>query len=258
MSYCSHAHAHSLLFTHTYPPLSTFLSGSPFLSGIGAAASRFYLLFQQHSNANIAQRAGLLTSKSGKGWSTITHFGKRTLVVLPDTRSERSKETILSSDTYDMLEKEIRRQLLPTTRHLVIVLGTPLVYPALTLFEASLDKLGDKLSRGSVIGKIFGKCKAFENVLGQFGPELLDDLVRERIYVFSRTYIIVTFIFILTLSLISPTLLGRLVGLHNPHRREETFGRAVADTCYPAQCPCHLCWWRRRFFFFFCLIVLRI
>lgn len=134
-------------------------------------------MFQQHSNAHTSQRAGLLTAKSGKGWSTITHFGKRTLLVLPDTRSERSKETILSNDTYDLLEKEIRRQLLPTTKHLVIVLGTPLVYPALTLFEASLDKLGDKLSRGSVVGKIFGKCKAFENVLGQFGPELLDDLV---------------------------------------------------------------------------------
>ncbi|KAG0026777.1 hypothetical protein BGZ82_009301 [Podila clonocystis] len=158
----------------SYPPKYQL---SNVMQGIGAAASRFYLLFQQHSNAHIAQRAGLLTSKSGKGWSTITHFGKRTLVVLPDTRSERSKETILSNDTYDMLEKEIRQQLLPTTKHLVIVLGTPLVYPALTLFEASLDKLGDQLARGSVIGKIFGKSKAFENVLGQFGPELLDDLV---------------------------------------------------------------------------------
>ncbi|KAF9430810.1 hypothetical protein BGZ94_003599 [Podila epigama] len=147
------------------------------MQGIGAAASRFYLLFQQHTNSMLSHRAGLLTSKTGKGWNTITHFGKRTLVVLPDTRSERSKETILSSDTYDMLEKNILSNLLPTTKHLVIVLGTPLVYPALTLFEDTLEKLGDQLSRGSVIGKIFGKCKAFENVLGQFGPELLDDLV---------------------------------------------------------------------------------
>ncbi|KAF9570146.1 hypothetical protein BGW38_008777 [Lunasporangiospora selenospora] len=76
-----------------------------------------------------------------------------------------------------MLEKEIKDQLLPSTKHLVVVLGTPIVYPALTLFEDALEKLGDKLSRGSAIGKIFGKCKAFENVLGQFGPELLDDLV---------------------------------------------------------------------------------
>ncbi|KAG0336931.1 hypothetical protein BG004_007853 [Podila humilis] len=147
------------------------------MQGIGAAAARFYLLFQQHSNAHISERVGLLTSKSGKGWNTLTHFGKRTLVVLPDTRSERTKDMILSNDTYDMLEQQIRSQLLSTTKHLIIVLGTPLVYPALTLFEASLEKMGDKLSRGSVVGKIFGKCKAFENVLGQFGPELLDDLV---------------------------------------------------------------------------------
>jgi hypothetical protein len=98
-------------------------------------------------------------------------------MVLPDTRSERSKEMILSNETYEMLETEIRSKLLPTTKHLVIVLGTPLVYPALKFFEDALEKLGDKLSRGSVIGKVFGKCKAFENVLGQFGPELLDDLV---------------------------------------------------------------------------------
>ncbi|CAO3565933.1 unnamed protein product [Mortierella alpina] len=147
------------------------------MQGIGAAASRFYLLFQQHANAHTTEQAGLQTSKSGKGWNCITHFGKRTMVVLPDTRSERSKETILSNETFDLLEREIQARLLPTTRHLVVVLGTPLVYPALTFVEDALEKMGDKLSRGSVIGKIFGKCKAFENVLGQFGPELLDDLV---------------------------------------------------------------------------------
>ncbi|KAI1313365.1 hypothetical protein EDD11_002675 [Mortierella claussenii] len=147
------------------------------MQGIGACAARFYLLFQQHANASMTHQAGLQTSKSGKGWNCITHFGKHTLMVLPDTRSERSKKTILSNETYDLLEQEIKHQLLPTTKHLVIVLGTPLVYPALRLFEEVLEKMGDKLSRGSVIGKIFGKCKAFENVLGQFGPELLDDLV---------------------------------------------------------------------------------
>ncbi|KAF9956031.1 hypothetical protein BGZ65_003026, partial [Modicella reniformis] len=146
------------------------------MQGIGASASHFYLLFQQHANANTTDQVGLQTSKSEKGWNTITHFGKRTLVVLPDTRSERSKQTILSNHTYDLLEREIRNRLLPTTQHLIVVLGTPLVYPALKLFEEALEKLGDKLSRGSAIGKIFGKCKAFENVLGQFGPELLDDL----------------------------------------------------------------------------------
>ncbi|KAF9195462.1 hypothetical protein BGZ51_000037 [Haplosporangium sp. Z 767] len=147
------------------------------MQGIGAVASRFYLLFQQQANARTAPKAGLITSSSGKGWNTITHFGKRTLVVLPDTRSERSKELILSNETYDMLDYQIRQQLLPTTRHLIMVLGTPLVYPALTLFEDALGAMGDGLSRDSIVGKIFGKCKAFDNVLGQFGPELLDDLV---------------------------------------------------------------------------------
>ncbi|KAF9422644.1 hypothetical protein BGZ76_003759 [Entomortierella beljakovae] len=147
------------------------------MQGIGSCASRFYLLFQQHANANTTAEAGLQTSKSGKGWNCITHFGKRTMLVLPDTRSERSKETILSDETYEFLRNEINSQLLPTTKHLIVVLGTPLVYPALKLFEDTLEKLGGKLSRGSVIGKIFGKCKAMDNVLGQFGPELLDDLV---------------------------------------------------------------------------------
>ena len=85
---------------------------------------------------------------------------------------------ILSNETYELLDRQIREQILPSTRHLVVVLGTPLVYPALTLFEDTLDSMGDTLSRGGIVGKIFGKCKAFENVLGQFGPELLDDLVR--------------------------------------------------------------------------------
>jgi len=147
------------------------------MQGIGAAASRFYLLFQQHANRQTTRQAGLSTSVTGKGWNCITHFGKRTLVVLPDTRSERTKEMILSNETYKLLDEQIRSNLLPTTKHLVIVLGTPLVYPALTLFEDSLEAMGDTLSRQGIVGKIFGKCKAFENVLGQFGPELLDDLV---------------------------------------------------------------------------------
>ncbi|KAG0003217.1 hypothetical protein BGZ80_005832, partial [Entomortierella chlamydospora] len=158
----------------SYPPKYQFCD---VMQGIGASAARFYLLFQQHANANTTSHAGLQTSKSGKGWNCITHFGKRTMVVLPDTRSERSKQAILSDDTYELLETEINAKLLPTTKHLVVVLGTPLVYPALKHFEEALEKLGGKLSRGSMIGKIFGKSKAFENVLGQFGPELLDDLV---------------------------------------------------------------------------------
>ncbi|KAG9327848.1 hypothetical protein KVV02_000294 [Mortierella alpina] len=158
----------------SYPPKYQLCS---VMQGIGAAASRFYLLFQQHASAHTAAKAGLSTSSTGKGWNCITHFGKRTLVVLPDTRSERTKETILSNETYELLNRQIREQLLPTTRHLVVVLGTPLVYPALTLFEDTLESMGDSLARGGIVGKIFGKCKAFENVLGQFGPELLDDLV---------------------------------------------------------------------------------
>ncbi|KAG0294719.1 hypothetical protein BGZ98_001681 [Dissophora globulifera] len=117
------------------------------MQGIGAAATKFYLLFQQHCNPSSA------------------------------AKSERTKEQILTKETYDHLDRQIREQLLPTTRHLVIVLGTPLVYPALTLFEDTLETMGDSLSRGGIVGKIFGKSKAFQNVLGQFGPELLDDLV---------------------------------------------------------------------------------
>ncbi|KAF9168829.1 hypothetical protein BGX21_009387, partial [Mortierella sp. AD011] len=147
------------------------------MQGIGAAAAKFYLLFQQHANDSTTAKVGLVTSPSGKGWNNVTHFGKRTLVVLPDTRSERSKETILSDETYDMLDRLVRERLLPTTRHVVIVLGTPLVYPAMTLFEDTLESMGDSLSRDSVLGKVFGKFKAFQNVLGQFGPELLDDMV---------------------------------------------------------------------------------
>ncbi|KAG0290551.1 hypothetical protein BGZ96_005972 [Linnemannia gamsii] len=158
----------------SYPPKSQLCD---VMQGIGAAASRFYLLFQQHANRQTTKQAGLMTSSTGKGWNCVTHFGKRTLVVLPDTRSERSKETILSPETYQLLNDTIRANILPTTRHLVVVLGTPLVYPALTLVENSLERMGDQLSRQSIAGKIFGKCKAFDNVLGQFGPELLDDLV---------------------------------------------------------------------------------
>ncbi|KAG0207139.1 hypothetical protein BGX31_002617, partial [Mortierella sp. GBA43] len=147
------------------------------MQGIGAAATRFYLLFQHHSNTSEPKKADLLTGASGKGYNVVTHFNKHTLLVVPDTRSERSIETILSNETFDMLEHQISTRLTDSTRHLVIVLGTPLVYPALTFMEETLQTMGDSLSRDSILGKVFGKNKAFQNVLGQFGPELLDDLV---------------------------------------------------------------------------------
>ncbi|KAG0225677.1 hypothetical protein BGW41_004590 [Actinomortierella wolfii] len=147
------------------------------MQGIGAAATRFYLIFQQHSSRQHLSKAGLITSVGGKCFHHITHFGKRSLLVLPDGRSERSKQQILSPETYDVLDREIRQRLLPTTRHVIIVLGTPLVYPPLKAVEGALEGLGDTLSRKSLLGKIFGKYSAFKNVLGQFGPELLDDLV---------------------------------------------------------------------------------
>jgi hypothetical protein len=195
--------------------------------GIGAAASRFYLLFQQHANRDSTRKAGLLTSPSGKGWNTITHFGKRTLVVLPDTRSERTKQVILSDETYRYLDEQIRENITSSTRHLVVVLGTPLVYPALTLFEDSLEKMGDTLSRQGIVGKIFGKCKAFENVLGQFGPELLDDLVCCGLCNFCTFFSIyrwlgnfVSFSFVLNSQYLAPfriVEIGRFLGLQRPH-----------------------------------------
>jgi len=144
---------------------------------MGSVATRFYLIFQQHTNAYSSSNAGLITSSTGKGYSIIAHCGQRVLLVAPDTRSERSKETVISQETYDLLDLEIRKQILPTTRHIVVVLGTPIVYPKLTMVENALDRLGDTLSRQGPLGQIFGKYKTFDNILGDFGPELLDDLV---------------------------------------------------------------------------------
>lgn len=137
---------------------------SPMVQNVGAVAFRFYLLFQQHTNPDLAVRHGFF---GGMPRSYLTYFGPQQAVLFPDARSERSLNKIMSDETYRQLYDRVRN-MSPTVKHLIVVLGVPIVYPRLTLAEKALNK--DSVA---TLMQAFGTG----NAVNQFGlPELQDDL----------------------------------------------------------------------------------
>ncbi|OMH83742.1 hypothetical protein AX774_g2757 [Zancudomyces culisetae] len=90
-----------------------------------------------------------------------------------DTRFERSLERIVSEETYNQIFDKLE-DMPPSTRHLFVLMGIPIIYPRLTYVEEAMGFL----SRSSLIKmNIFQKEGAFSKLLNDFGePELLDDL----------------------------------------------------------------------------------
>jgi hypothetical protein len=63
----------------------------------------------------------------GKSFHSIYHFGKATIIAL-DTRSERSKLRVISTDSYIALQKNL--QWVPDNcEHVIVLLAVPVVFP---------------------------------------------------------------------------------------------------------------------------------
>ena len=90
-----------------------------------------------------------------------------------DCRTERTRDSILSQETYDLVFDRCRRELVEgQTKHLIVLLGVPIAYPRLVWLENVLtSKMMDPikgLARFGVLGNLMNKFDG--------GVEILDDL----------------------------------------------------------------------------------
>ncbi|GAA6037108.1 hypothetical protein JCM8097_008739 [Rhodosporidiobolus ruineniae] len=132
------------------------LQTSPVFSSIGAAAYKWYLLFQQFmvddvdglepsSAADSPSRphpfkslilGGPGTYIPSANHSFLSSLGPKQAILLVDWRAERKQNQLASETTYKRIDKAVMG--LPAgVQHLVVQLGVPIAYPRLTI----LDKL---------------------------------------------------------------------------------------------------------------------
>jgi PhoD related phosphatase len=78
-----------------------------------------------------------LVSATGTGWSFIKYFGPSTAILGLDTRAERDRNRIMSSQSYEVMFTRLR-QCPPSVIHCVVMLGVPIVYPRLATVEKAL------------------------------------------------------------------------------------------------------------------------
>lgn len=146
---------------------------SPYFQGIFKCAMRFFLLFQAHTTPQYAYHDGYFGERS---YSWLKKFGPHTAVVGIDNRSERSIHQVSTPDSYNMLFDKLYNETPLSCKHLMVILGIPIVYPRLTEVEGTLNGLTTVQHRLN-IHKLFHKTGAFSQLVNQFGqPELLDDL----------------------------------------------------------------------------------
>ncbi|ODV67958.1 hypothetical protein HYPBUDRAFT_240009 [Hyphopichia burtonii NRRL Y-1933] len=151
---------------------------------IGNVAYKYYMLFQHQisldEKAYSNDPSWILGNKQGPyikqpSHSNFMRLGKEISLVGIDCRTERKLKQIVSPSTYNLifqrLNKEIKQN--PETKHLLVMLGVPILYPRLVWLEAILTnpvlKPIKKLAARGIINR--GLVNEFDG-----GVEVLDDL----------------------------------------------------------------------------------
>lgn len=154
---------------------------SPVFTGLGAIAFKYYMLFQQQSSVDEGpanEPSWLLGPKPGlyikeRSRSLFMSLGGGLSFLGLDCRTERTRDEILSEQTYDAILDRCYSELVKgTTTHLIVLLGVPIAYPRLVWLENILtSRIMDPI-------KALSRAGAFGNLLNNFdgGVEILDDL----------------------------------------------------------------------------------
>lgn len=157
---------------------------SEVFKAIGNTAYKYYMLFQQQisveEKAYYDDPSWIIANKKGPyidqpAHSVYMRLGREISLLGLDCRTERKLKQIISQDTYkvifDRLELEIKAA--PDTKHLLVMLGVPILYPRLVWLEwiltSSVLKPVRKLAERGIIAK--GLVNEFDG-----GVEVLDDL----------------------------------------------------------------------------------
>lgn len=154
---------------------------------VGNVAYKYYMLFQHHispeekaHNSIEAEPSWILSKGNGpfmqqKNHSNYIRLGKEISMVGIDCRTERKLKEIVKPSTYDVifkrLEEEIKKA--PDVKHLLVMLGVPILYPRLVWLEwlltSSILRPIRALAERGVVNK--GLVNEFDG-----GVEVLDDL----------------------------------------------------------------------------------
>lgn len=164
-------------YKHKTMLLSVFLH-------IGAVAYKYYMLFQHQVSPDEPMHtkdpSWILSKTNGefikqKSHSTFMRLGRQISLLGVDCRTERQINQILPRSTYAALFKRLELEIAnaPETKHLLVMLGVPILYPRLVWVEKILASKVLKPIRGLATRGLFsqGFINDFDG-----SAELLDDL----------------------------------------------------------------------------------
>ncbi|KAJ1509085.1 hypothetical protein HMI54_002640 [Coelomomyces lativittatus] len=164
-----------------------YLHQSLVFQGIFHAALRFYLLFQHHTTPLLANADGYL---GHPGFHRVVQCGASMALLLPDTRTERTLDTVVTSFSWDAMFHALHHLPTSSLRHVLLVAPVPMVYPPSSA-DPLVNALGTSVRAVSSmvhsIGKLFNEnvtlnasligSPLYKSAVNRFGePELLDDL----------------------------------------------------------------------------------
>ncbi|OBA19349.1 hypothetical protein METBIDRAFT_33530 [Metschnikowia bicuspidata var. bicuspidata NRRL YB-4993] len=153
-------------------------------SSIGNVAYKYYMLFQHHmapdSPEHIDDPSWILSKKDGmfikqKSHSCFMRLGREISLLGVDCRTERRLTEIVSPSTYDIIFLRIQAEIekSPETKHLLVMLGVPILYPRLVWLEKMLTSRLLKPIRGLATRGVMA-----QGLVNEFdgSVEVLDDL----------------------------------------------------------------------------------
>ncbi|QRG40466.1 hypothetical protein FDK38_004942 [Candidozyma auris] len=157
---------------------------SQVFSTIGNVAYKYYMLFQHHisvdEEACHSDPSWILSKKPGKfikqrNHSLYMRLGKEISLLGMDCRTERRLTQIIDPDTYNVIFKRLQDEIsqTPETKHLLVMLGVPILYPRMVWLEWLLTSRILKPIRGLATRGLVAK-----GLVNEFdgSVEVLDDL----------------------------------------------------------------------------------
>lgn len=156
----------------------------PVFASVGNVAYKYYMLFQHHMLLDepcyTEDPLWILLKSKGPYINQLSHsvymrLGKEISLLGLDCRTERKLDQVVDPDTYDRVFARCQEELdrAPETKHLLVMLGVPILYPRLVwlewIFSLPLLKPIRGLAERGVINK--GLVNEFDG-----GVEVLDDL----------------------------------------------------------------------------------
>lgn len=151
---------------------------------IGAAAYKYYMLFQHQMSPDEPMHtkdpSWILSKANGryikqKNHSTFMRLGREISLLGLDCRTERQLHQIVPEATYKEVFKRLEHEIAnaPETKHLLVMLGVPILYPRMVWIEKFLSSTILKPVRALATRGMFsqGFINDFDG-----SAELLDDL----------------------------------------------------------------------------------